>query len=234
MYLNTKQPGEVLTEAYGITKKGRREPVADTSSDLRAAQQVVYDAFKKCDRSEILSTPAQLLGAKQTRAGRMSTTGQVMDFIEAGYIIAAAENQGQGYKEWARFAYNPDHDDEWCRAGAAIANRLFCAWAYLNQRSARLSADRYQDMAMLCCIDSAFRYATGKPKFSADEICQHIGYKNKDNANWPRSLRGHWRFMSQILDFHNSKTMTPVKAKIYELRYDETQKTYDAAATASV
>lgn len=232
MYLNTGNPGEVLTAAYGIMKSSHREPVADISSELRTPQQVIYDEFKKSERNEIISTPKQLLGTKQTRPGKLSTTGQVMNFTEAGAIIAAAENQGQGYLEWARFCYNPDHDAEWASAGRAIIDRLFCCWAYLNRRSVKLEIGKYQDLAMLCCMDSAHRYVTGKPKFSADQVCQHLGYKNKDNANWRRSLRDHWRFMSQMLDRHNFLTISPVRARIYELKYDE-ERTDNAKAALS-
>lgn len=217
MRIRTGNAGEMLTQAYGIMKSSHREPVADISSDLRTKQQVVYDEFKKIHRNAILSTPKQLLSTKQTRPGKLSTNGQVMSFTEAGAILAAAESQSEGHTEWARFCYDPDHNGEWAAAAKAVIEKLFACWAWCNRRRAALDIEKYQDLAMLCCMDSAHRYVTGKPRFSADQVCAHLGYKNKDNANWRRSLRDHWRFMSDILDRHNMQTLQPVRDRLNDL-----------------
>lgn len=232
MYLNPAKTGECLTMAYGIMKGSPGVETITKKQAQRNELKAVYDHHLKSQRQNIVSTPSPMVTGKTTCAVKIDTGHKAMNFLEAGELIAAAEGQGEGYKHWARFAYDPDHGAEWLLSGKWVTRQLFGAWCFLNRRQTKVSAQRFEDMAMLCAIDKAHRVACGEVKYTVDKICQHLGYKDGNSAHWGRRLRPHWDFMATMLDRHNNKTLSPVgnKLKIMCGWEDAEKPTFDRAA----
>lgn len=230
MYLNENIPGACLTVAYGIQKGSAPTDIYErpTNEPVRTVQKVVYDEHQKSKRKTIIKTPDPLTTGRATQSSKKDTSTQTMNYLEAGAIIAAAEDQGEGFKYWARFCYSPDSDREWVSAGRWVSYQLFTAWAYLNRRKTKLPIERVHDLAMLCALDSVSRYNNKKSKYTQDQICQALGYKNAANANYLRTIQPHFDFMGRILDIHNGRMLAPVKTRIYQLRYDSEKQAVNA------
>lgn len=227
MYLNPSKAGECLTMAYGI-QKGKYQSevfIEPNAAGKQAMLKAQYDKHLKSERNEIVSIQNPLTNATPTPTGMSDNGRRTMDFLEAGAIIAAAEDLGEGYKHWARFCYNPDHDDEWKLSGLWVINRLGLSWAFSNRRKIRnKQPEFFFDMAQLCAMDKAHREATGQAKFSDPVICRHLGYKDAHTANWKRSLLPHWELMQMILDRVNSKVMASVGKCVKAMQEEDNEK----------
>lgn len=208
-----------LESAYTINK---RTPASDmwekpTTTIIKAKRKaVIYDNRRKGDRKTVVSTPEPAVHATETRGGISSTNGRVMDSLEAGKIIAAAEKISHGHTQWARFCYDPLHDK-----GCAVflAKALFCAWAVSNRRYVKPSkVEMFQDLTAVSLIDTRHRILTGRPKFTANEICIMLGFGNSNNANWHRGLKGHFNLMYKIVDEMDRKILLEVSTAVSRMR----------------
>lgn len=210
---------ESLESAYVINKRtpGNEMWEAPTHEIVRSKpQQVVYEKGKKQDRRNIISTPNPITRASETWQGRTSTTHRVMNYMEAGKIIAAAEKISHGHTQWARFCYDPLHDKA---CGLFLSDALFCAWAIGNKRKVRPNREQtYRDLALISIIDTRHRFITGKEKFSPGMICQMLGYKDAQAANWYRGMKQHFTLMYQILDQVDLDVVTQVSRTVNKMK----------------
>jgi hypothetical protein len=209
-----------LESAYVINKRSPNNDMWEkptTTIRKSRGNRVEYDATRKADRTVVVSTPRPRVHATATRGGMTSTTHRVMDYMEAGKIIAAAEKISYGHTQWARFCYDPLHEIECAKF---LSKALFCAWASSNQRKVRLDKhETYQQLADLCLIDARHRIIAGRPKFQVLDICKHLGYRNADCANWYRGLSGHYKRMYEILDAMDKQVLAPVASTVSKMRY---------------
>ena len=213
-----------LESAYVINK---RTPGGDTwekptNTVVKAkVQQVLYDARRKEDRNKIVSTPEPPVKATATAGGLTSTNTRVQDYLEAGKVIAAAEKISFGHTQWARFCYDPLHDK---KCGLFLTKALFCAWAISNRRPVKPKrVQLFEDMALICLIDTRHRMITGKKRFTPTQICQMLGYDTADKANWYRGLSLHYNFMYKIVDQIDGEVLRPVARTVSRIRtLDET------------
>jgi len=220
---------ETLEIAYTINKmtpdSGLWDKPTHTIEMIKPAG-VVYDQHIKSKRSEIVSTPVPQTRGKATFSGRTSTTHRVMDFMQAGQIIAAAEKISIGHTDWARFCYDPTacqltilRDERtklmefrWQdKTYLPLARRLFCAWAWTNKRKVGpRRGPLFIRLAIACLAEERYKTITGRDLFSTSELCRWLGYKDADDANWHRGINPHYRQMSSYIAWLNSGVLTEV------------------------
>lgn len=234
---------ETLETAYTVNKmthdQGLWEKPTHTVTMNKPAG-VVYDAHKKSERSEIVSTPQQTIHAKETFTGRTSTSHRVMDFLEAGKIISAAERISIGHTDWARFCYDPTachlsiiRDEKsavqielrWAdKSYLTLAKRMFCAWAVGNSRKVDLTrGPLYLRVAMVALANARHKAICGRELLSVADMCRWLGYKDADGANWYRGIKGHYRVMQRLIETLDADVLTSVSTTVGGMRDREGQ-----------
>lgn len=166
------------------------------------------------------SSPNDPMVAFQKSTGPGSTTGKVMNFIEAGKITSAAEKPSISHLVWARYAYDPDlkhaHQVDF---GHWLTDQLFLVWLLSGKKRTRLPVEKLQDLAMLCVLDVKNKICGNRTPLTPSKICQHLGYKNADTANWRRTIKPHWEAMGGILGNLDMQVTGSVKDVLLELRF---------------
>lgn len=166
--------------------------------------------------------------AFQKSTGPGSTTGKVMNFIEAGKITSAAEKASISHLVWARYAYDPDlKDANKADFGRWLTDQLFLFWLLSGKKRTRLAVEKLQDLAMLCVLDVKGKICGNRKPLTPSKICQHLGYKNADSANWHRTIKPHWEDMGGILGNLDMQVTGSVKDVLLELRFG-TERKYSA------
>lgn len=188
MYLRPSAVGETLTSAYAIMK-------------LSPGMQ------DNVNMSGVLKT--EKLNPTQTRTSKTDTGLIAMNYMEAGHLIAAAENQGDLFKNWARFCYDPDdRNPEWQRAGKVIVDHVYSKWLTITKKRNKAET-KWEDMAMLSALDARSR-CIRKKGYPITEICTILGLGKKAPDHWERDHKSDFDSMGLIMDKLNATTLKPV------------------------
>ena len=228
--LISRNPAATLELSYAWQKlqPSNIDAVKETDYVVRGGQRNRLTRDKK---GNILTIPTPRHDVPETKRSRASTTERVFTGTLVGRVLAAASNQPEALANLLRFLYDPE-----CPMGVL---REVEHWASIrmqmilpkNVQQAR--RDRAALLVWPLLLDFSQRLRGGMDRYTEAQLCQHMGFVNKQDAHYDRDYkRLVGDFMLQMQDAEN-QAMAPV-CKVVELLFREPHQAHQLPVAVKV
>lgn len=156
----------------------------------------------------IVNLPVPRHDVIETKRGRMATTNRVVTGHMVGRVLAAALNQPPALANFLQFMYDPECPRAVVRNVEEFAKMKMKMLVPAKAQQAK--RDRCQALVRPLMLEFSQRVRTGLDRYTEAQLCQYMGFANKQDAHYDRDYkRLVGDFMLQLQDAE-TQAMAPV------------------------
>lgn len=237
----TRNPAATLELCY-VAQKLKPFGIDAAKVDYKPSSGARWSITWDKEKEKILAVPPQRHDTKQTKPGRISTTGRIANWVVQGRIVAAAENQSQPKADFLRFLYDPECPAVVRGRVSKWAQKRLCM-VFTEKQQTRRDAIMRSDISDALLLQFSQMIRGGGERYTETDLCRYLGYADLASSHWARD----WRrplgaFVLQLQDYETvaMRPVVSVLAAIFDdsnaqkaTRYDDTDRRAKPAPAAS-